>query len=88
MDGMFSREDALRHLEIERQQTLLMESINAILASINPYEQGQDEVPELKEANDAMKELIKEKTTLCRNNKVDFRILPPGVRQIFPPLNP
>ncbi len=86
MEGMFSEEDALRYVEIERQQVLLMNHINDIISSINPFEQGQDQVPDLKDANDAMKALIVEKSHLCHRNSVDFRVLPVGVRQIFPGL--
>jgi hypothetical protein len=86
MINNFSEEDAKRFIEIEKQQAIVMNAINAIMASINPWEEGQDQIPILKKANDEMKSLITEKIDICRRNNVDIKILPEGVVQNpFPP---
>lgn len=86
MNTEFSEEDALRFAEIEKQQTIVMKAINAIMGAINPYEDGQDQIPILKKANDEMKSLIVEKHQIGLRNNVIIKVLPDGVRQDpFPP---
>ena len=79
MNTDFSAEDALRFAEIEKQQTIVMKAINAIMGAINPYEDGQDQVPILKKANDEMKSLIVEKQKIGHRNGVIVKVLPDGV---------
>ena len=81
MNTEFSAEDALRCAEIEKQQAIVMNAINAIMGSINPYEDGQDQIPILKKANDEMKSLIVEKQQIGHRNGVIIKVLPDGVRQ-------
>jgi len=81
MNTEFSEEDALRFAEIEKQQTIVMKAINAIMGAINPYEDGQDQIPILKKANDEMKSLIVEKHQIGHRNGVIIKVLPDGVRQ-------
>lgn len=81
MNTEFSAEDALRFAEIEKQQVIVMNAINAIMGSINPYEDGQDQIPILKKANDEMKSLIVEKQQIGHRNGVLIKVLPDGVRQ-------
>lgn len=86
MNTEFSAEDALRFAEIEKQQAIVMNAINAIMASINPWEEGEDQIPILKKTNDEMKSLIVEKTKIGRRNGVLVKILPDGVKHDpFPP---
>jgi hypothetical protein len=81
MNTEFSKEDALRFTEIEKQQAIVMKAINAIMGAINPYEDGQDQIPILKKANDEMKSLILEKKQIGHRNGVVVKVLPDGVRQ-------
>lgn len=81
MYDMFSEEDVLRFAEIEKQQAIVMKAINAILGAINPYEDGEDQIPILKKANDEMKALIVEKHAIGHRNGVIIKVLPDGVRQ-------
>jgi len=80
MNTEFSAEDALRFAEIEKQQAIVMNAINAIIGSINPYEEGEDQIPILKKANDEMKSLIVEKVKIGRKNGVLVKVLPDGVK--------
>lgn len=80
MNTEFSAEDALRFAEIEKQQAIVMNAINAIMASINPWEEGEDQIPILKKTNDEMKSLIVEKTKIGRRNGVLVKVLPDGVK--------
>jgi hypothetical protein len=80
MNTEFSAEDALRFAEIEKQQAIVMKAINAIMGAINPYEDGQDQIPILKKANDEMKSLIVEKQKIGHRNGVVVKVLPDGVR--------
>jgi len=80
MNTEFSAEDDLRFAEIEKQQAIVMNAINAIMGSINPYEDGEDQIPILKKANDEMKSLIVEKVNIGRRNGVLVQRLPDGVR--------
>ena len=77
----FSEEDAKRFTEIEKQQAIVMNAINAIMASINPWEEGEDQIPILKKANDEMKSLIVEKHKIGHRNGVIIKVLPDGVKQ-------
>jgi hypothetical protein len=77
----FSEEDAKRFTEIEKQQAIVMNAINAIMASINPWEEGEDQIPILKKANDEMKSLIVEKHKIGHRNGVLIKVLPDGVKQ-------
>ena len=81
MNTEFSEEDALRFAEIEKQQAIVMKAINAIMGSINPYEEGEDQIPILKKANDEMKSLIREKHQIGHRNGIKVKVLPDGVRQ-------
>jgi hypothetical protein len=81
MTNNFSEEDAKKFAEIEKQQAIVMNAINAIMGSINPWEEGQEQIPILKMANDEMKSLIVEKIEICKRNDVIFNILPEGVVQ-------
>lgn len=86
MTNNFSEEEAKRFIEIEKQQAIVMNAINAITASINPWEEGEDQIPILKKANDEMKSLVMEKIEIGRKNNVIIKILPEGVIQNpFPP---
>jgi hypothetical protein len=80
MNTEFSQEDALRFAEIEKQQAIVMNAINAIMGSINPYEEGEEQIPILKKANDEMKSLIVEKHKIGHRNGVIINVLPDGVR--------
>jgi len=80
MNTEFSAEDALRFAEIEKQQAIVMKAINAIMGAINPYEDGQDQIPILKKDNDEMKSLILEKHKIGHRNGVKIQVLPDGVR--------
>lgn len=80
MNTKFSKEDALRFAEIEKQQAIVMKAINAIMGAINPYEEGQDQIPILKKANDEMKSLIVEKHEIGHRNGIIIKVLPDGVR--------
>jgi len=80
MNTEFSEEDALRFAEIEKQQAIVMKAINAIMGSINPYEEGEDQIPILKKANDEMKSLIVEKRQIGHRNGVLIKVLPDGVK--------
>lgn len=81
MNNTFSETDALRFAEIEKQQRIVMNAINAIMGSINPYEDGEDQIPILKKTNDEMKALITEKHEIGHRNGVIISPLPDGVRQ-------
>lgn len=81
MSTEFSKEDALSFAEIEKQQAIVMNAINAIMGSINPYEDGEDQIPILKKANDEMKSLIVEKHKIGHRNGVLVNTLPDGVKQ-------
>jgi hypothetical protein len=65
-----------------------MNAINAIIGSINPYEEGQDQIPILKKANDEMKSLIIEKHQIGHRNGVVVKTIPDGVKQNPFPLLP
>jgi hypothetical protein len=80
MNTEFSAEDALRFAEIEKQQAIVMKAINAIMGAINPWEEGTEQIPILKKANDEMKSLIIEKHKIGHRNGVKVKVLPEGVR--------
>jgi hypothetical protein len=81
MNTEFSEEDALSFAEIEKQQAIVMKAINAIMGAINPYEDGQEQIPILKKANDEMKDLIIKKQEIGNRNGVRVNVLPDGVKQ-------